>query len=63
MADYEFLKQGTSVRHCVGTTERSCDKCGSWLEHWEEYTPISINRCCLCNNKKGSWCSYNDSRI
>lgn len=52
MADCEFLKSGTSVRHCVGTTERSCDKCGSWLKHWEKHTNAPINRCCLCGGAK-----------
>ena len=52
MIKVKLLKQGTSVRHCVGTTERSCNKCGSWLKHWEKHTNAPINRCCLCGNKK-----------
>lgn len=54
MAEVKLLKQGTSVRHCVLTAERSpmCRVCGHWIKHWKNYTPVSINRCCLCDGEK-----------
>lgn len=54
MAKVEHIEAWTSITHCSGTADRSpkCEKCGSWINHWEKYRKNSLKRCCLCIDGK-----------
>ena len=40
------------VQNLNGTSDNTC-KCGSWLQHWKNYSRLSANECVVnnCRNK------------
>lgn len=54
MIEVKNIKKGTIITHCSGTSIRSpkCRVCGSWINHWENYSENSLECCCLCDGEK-----------
>lgn len=36
------------VKNISGTTDRECQKCSSWLKHWEKLTGKTAKYCSKC---------------
>ena len=42
------------ARHITGSSDRSptCDNCGSWIEHWENFSDKERDKCCVVGCEK-----------
>ncbi len=39
------------VKNLIGTSDKSCPTCGSWLRHWEKLSGCVADECSACTNK------------
>lgn len=39
------------VKNLLGTSDKSCSTCGSWLHHWEKLSGKRADECSACTQK------------
>lgn len=52
MKNVYSVQEKVKIKNTKGTSDRDC-KCGSWIEHWENYSKKPASTCVVdgCSNK------------